>query len=215
MAVDLAELARKAFQHTGPRNPLNRLSEVDKSLVFSLLTVYAFELQYGGKPDRFVKFCEQAARTAVDALALAKQLQLHVFRGESAKPLRPFIGDFQDLPLQLGAFANRLGSLMNVLGKPGHKARALRNRLLVEASEVVKLRTGGYNDEHLAELFQAIRMDHKNRSDNPDDFSGDAIRKKRENFKKTHPVLYRQTTNSMLKMCGNCAKLGNHMKSGH
>src|SRR5208283_3047648 len=94
----------------------------------------------------------------------------------------------------LHAFASRLGGVLGLFGKAGHKERVMNNQILIMASEFVRLRTGKHYDEHLAELFQAISMDS-----NLKDFSGDAIRKKREHFKKTYPLFYRRTMNQLLR----------------
>jgi hypothetical protein len=61
------------------------------------------------------------------------------------------------------------------------------------ASEFVRCRTGKHYDEHLAELFQAINNDSDLK-----DFSGDAIRRKREHFKKAYPLLYASLANKAL-----------------
>jgi hypothetical protein len=193
MAIDRANAVKKAFEDIGPTNPLRRLGETDKHILWSLLTIYAFERELKGGGNRVVKVLEEAAKTATDAAALSKRMQSQVFTGGLAAPLKPFIGGFQDLPFRLAAFAGRLGNVMNSLGKPGHKDRMFRNRVLVEASEFVRSRTGGPNDEHLAELFQAI-----NRATNlMEDFSGDAIRKKREHFIRTYGLAYRHLVNQV------------------
>ncbi len=54
------------------------------------------------------------------------------------------------------------------------------------ASEFVRLKTGGYNDEHFAELIQALDL----KFDFGADFSGDAIRKKRGYISDNYPLLY-------------------------
>lgn len=199
MAVDITKRVRNAFENTSPRNPLNKLHESDKCLLWALLTVYSYGETKPKKRSGVENQLEQATQTATDAAALAERIQVEVFQGELTEPLRPFLSGFQDLPLRLHAFASRLGSVVGSFGKAGHKERMLNNQNLIMASEFVRLRTGGYHDEHLAELFQAMSLDPKNRSDNPDDFSGDAIRAKRKHFKKTYPLLYRQAVKQVSK----------------
>ena len=140
MAIDRSKAVKKAFEDIGPKNPLRRLGETDKHILWSLLTIYAFERELKGEGNRFVNMLEKTAKTAPDAAALAKRIQSQVFTGELAERLKPFIGGFQDLPFRLAAFSGRLGNVMNSLGKPGHKDRMFRNRVLVEASEFVKSR---------------------------------------------------------------------------
>jgi hypothetical protein len=73
---------------------------------------------------------------------------------------------------------------LRAIGKPGHKHKSFPNQLIVAASEFVRCKTGSYNDEHLAELFQPIANDVS------DDLSGDAIRKRRDQMETTYPDLY-------------------------
>jgi hypothetical protein len=62
----------------------------------------------------------------------------------------------------------------------------------VAASEFVRLRTGQYFDEHVAELYQAITASKHSLSE---DLSGDAIRKKRDYTAKNYPDLYSEALN--------------------
>jgi hypothetical protein len=48
---------------------------------------------------------------------------------------------------------------LGAIGKPGHKHKSFPNQLIVAASEFVRCKTGSYNDEHLAEIFQPIAND--------------------------------------------------------
>lgn len=197
MAFDITKRVGKAFESTGPRNPLNRLQEVDKCLLWAWLTVYSSCEVEPKKRFDFLSWLERTTQTAADADALATRIQAQVFQSEFAKSVSPFVIGFQDVPLRLHAFASRLGEVLGSFGKPGHKGRVLNNRFLIMASEFVRLRTGKHHDEHLAELYQAIRMEPENSSATPGDFSGDAIRKKREHFKKTYPLLYRHAMNEV------------------
>lgn len=105
--------------------------------------------------------------------------------------LKTALGEFQDLPPRLEAFGILFGELLNrVVGKSGQKNKLAKNEFLVMASEFVLLKTNRYNDEHLAELIQAL-------SDEADlsDFSGDAIHKKREHMKRIYPLVYASLSN--------------------
>ncbi len=87
--------------------------------------------------------------------------------------------------MRLVGFSKTLGEALNSFGKPGRKDEALATQGLIQASEFVRLKSGRYNDEHLAGVFQIIA-----RRPISDDFSGAAIRKKRLYLKKHYPVLY-------------------------
>jgi hypothetical protein len=202
MASDIAKRVREAFENTHPRNPLNKLQEDDKCLLWAWLTVYSSCEVKPKKRSDFVNRLEQTTKMAADAAALGRRIQTEVFQGEFAESIGPLLVGFKDLPLRLHAFASRLGGLFGVFGKPGHKGRMLNNQPLIMASEFVRLRTGGYYDEQLAELYQAISVEPESSSDTPEDFSGDAIRKKRENFQENYPFLYRQAMNEVLRRAG-------------
>ena len=100
--------------------------------------------------------------------------------------LKIVLGNFHDLPPRLEAFGILFGGLLDrIVGKRGQKNKLAKNQILLVASEFVRLKTNRYNDEHLAELIQALR----DKSD-LSDFSGDAIHKKREHLKRTYPLVY-------------------------
>lgn len=76
-------------------------------------------------------------------------------------------------------------------GKPGQNRKMMRNRCLVVAGEFVWLKTGTYNDEHLAYLMQAVSLVPAPEADfSGTDFSGDAIRKKRNYLSSKYPFPY-------------------------
>ena len=103
-----------------------------------------------------------------------------------AQALQDVLGDFHDLAMRLKAFALLFGGLGDqLLGKRGHHGRLWKNQFLVMASEFIRHKTASYNDEHWAELIQAI-----NRTSDLADFSGDAIHKRRQNLKRTYPLAY-------------------------
>lgn len=128
-----------------------------------------------------------ASKTLRDASDLADKLEADVFQGSLKNELRPFIFGYESLPGILRSFARNIGNLLDATGKPGRKNEAFTNQLLVIASEFVRLATGSFNDEHLAELFPAVLA-----TDLADDFSGDSIRKRRDRLKRQYPLLYAQ-----------------------
>lgn len=184
MPVDIVRKAREVFAENGPNNPLNRLSDSDKVVLWAFLTVYK-NLTDSTMPSPTTDHWEGASKIATQSKTLATRIKSMVFQGEKADLLAPYMHTFQDLPAQLDAFSNQLGGLMNSLGKPGQKSKVFPIEFLIAASEFVKNKTGNYQDEHLAELFQAIGSKAESK-----DFSGDAIRKKRKYFRKEYPLLY-------------------------
>jgi len=109
----------------------------------------------------------------------------------------PFVTDsvfavgYRYLPKQLIEFSQRLGVFMNLFGKPGHKAEMDANRMLLFASEFVRLWMRSPHHEDLAELFQAIGSRSLSQ-----DLSGEAIRKKYT----TLGSISRCNTNAQLRM---------------
>ena len=176
---DFEEYVESGFAHTGPRNPLRTLTPEDKIVLVSLLTLYLEPC-----PPEDAAF-EQAAETATHASALAERI--HQLLGTYfAQALQDVLGDFHDLPMRLKTFSLLFGGLCDqLLGKRGHQGRLWKNQFLVMASEFIRHKTNRYNDEHLAELIQAI-----NPSSDLADFSGDAIHKRRQNLKRTYPLAY-------------------------
>lgn len=186
-------LTAKAFAALGPRNPLQQLSAEDKQLLWNMLFFYAFMKLAGHRWPNAEPF-ERVARTTRDAAKFAAKLEADVFQGPLAKELQPYFSGFEDLPKVLRAFANRVGEILDLLGKPGRQGELQINRRLVIASEFVRLRTGSYHDEHVAELLQGIRLQ------NEPDFSGDAIHKKRNYLKRKHPAFYQSIKEELAKL---------------
>lgn len=175
----------KAFQVIGPNNPLLRMEQRDKELLWALLKLYS--VASAPKSDAKIEdeLGGQVARMARDAGKLADGLEKDVFHGTLANELRPYLTDFETLPVMLRAFAKSIGDLMDSVGKIGRKNEAFTNHFLVSVSEFVRLKTGSQYDEHIAALYQRITE-----RDEHSDFSGDAIFKKREYLRKNYPALY-------------------------
>jgi hypothetical protein len=167
---------------------LKALDEADRWLLVSLLEVF---LALPVLPDNAVGDLEKLAETARQTKTCAKKIRFaldcqFIQILEPMPSLKAALGNFYDLPPRLEAFGILLGGLLDrVVGKSGQKSKVAKNQFLVMASEFVRLKTNRYNDEHLAELIQAL-------SDQADlsDFSGDAIHKKRQHMKRMYPLVY-------------------------
>src|SRR3954463_2252259 len=151
MVSDPGARARRAFAEIGPKNPLAKLSKSDKESLCTLLTLYE---RSSKKPPSDP--WEEIEKLAAQAAAIATRLDREVFKGSSAKMLKPFLSGYEDIPERLGSLSFRLRELAALQGKPGYKSKNFSIQFLVMASEFVRLRTKRPNDEHLAELLQAI-----------------------------------------------------------
>lgn len=178
--------AATAFAATGPKNPLRQLEPRDRELLWALLRVYGSRENNSASVPKNV--LEIADATAADARKFAAQLERDLFQSPVRDVLNPFLSGFEGLPNLLRRLSDEVGQLFALVGKPGRKDEVFRNQLLIQASEFVRIKTGKHNDEHLAELFQAIGA-----RDLGDDFSGEAIRKKRAYLKRQYPILYAET----------------------
>jgi hypothetical protein len=182
MALDREKFFREPFNDLSQKNPLRKLRESDRILLVSLLGVYL----HTPKSDQVTDFLEDVGDIAATAAALGKRLESKVFGGTLAQSFTPFLQNFSFLPSALAVFSGQLGGLVeNVFGKPGQKAKMMKNQFLIMASELVRQKTGKHHDEHLAELLQSVAN-----SNVDEDISGDAIRKKREHLKRVYPLIY-------------------------
>jgi hypothetical protein len=189
MKVDRLALATrasaKAFAHLAGDNPLGRLAPRDRIYVWALLLLYAGEK--GSKSSRnYFEPLEKVHKLAADAAKLAKGIESEIFGGSLSEVLLPFSAKFKNLPTDLADFSTRLGDTASAVGRRGHQQKVFKNLSLIEASEFTRLKTGQHYDEHLAELFQATAAGRRELSE---DFSGDAIRKKRVYMAKNYPLL--------------------------
>ena len=199
---DLSVPVAKAFGNLHPDNPLNRLHDRDRTCLWVLLLFYALlatEERKGKTDDHPL---ESVSKLMADAAKLAAKLESEVFRGPFSDALRPFSTGFEDLPTRLVGLSKRLGGMLDTFGKRGHKREVFASEWLVVASEFVRLRTGRYNDEHLAELFQGIWKPRPMA-----DFSSDAIRKKRLYAKKQYPAVYAGALKQAVQIFDSSARL--------
>lgn len=177
-----------AFAHTGPRNPLKAFDEADKSLLVSLLAIFLVSPPPSDNTvEDFEKLAEIAGQTKTWAKGIRLALDSQFSRELQSMPsLNTALGSFHDLPPRLEAFGILIGGLLDrIAGKRGQKGKLMKNQFLIMASEFVRLKTKRYNDEHLAELIQALSHEA-----DLSDISGDAIHKKREHMKRTYPLVY-------------------------
>jgi hypothetical protein len=184
VADSIRDPVDKAFQETHPDNPLRELNPSERKYLWALL-LFADTAMSPGGGDVVFKELDRMSKTVSDAAKLSAKLKSQIFGGPSSELLGPFTVGFEDLPAGLTEFSKTVGEVLDSTGKRGHKKKALASAYIVQASEFVWMRTGQHYDEHLAELFQPIRKRAEF-----DDFSGDAIRKRRENLKEHYPMLY-------------------------
>jgi hypothetical protein len=175
-------LAGKAFQRIHPDNPLNKLCEPQQRLLYSMLFLDTTmeRIPKGQSKDHKG---ERLAKLAAEANRIAAQFELEVFQeGYYSDLFGQLASDSRDVPRRFMALAQFVGGCLDKLGKPGHKERNEGNTFFILATEFVRLTTGAYNDEHLADLYQFI-------SERSGDYSAEAIRKKRERLRKAYPTL--------------------------
>jgi hypothetical protein len=187
-------LLAEAFERLGPKNPLRKLSDEDRWLLWGLLIRF---VQWRDKPFDYLKTLDRAAETASSAAELAKKMQA-TFRVDHIEPLNGLLEHFRGVPAVLYLYAEKVESLVNKIGKKGHKQRTVTTASLIEASEFVRLKTRSWNDEHLIELLQFIPdflsgPEHKS----TEAFDGSFIRKRRERFKRDYPAFYNGTVRSL------------------
>jgi hypothetical protein len=193
ITFDYKSYVAAAFAHTGPRNPLKAFDEADKWRLVSLLAMF---LVSPSPSDNAVEDFEKLAEIARHTKTWAKKIRLALntqFSRElqSMPSLKTVLGSFHDLPLRVEAFGILFGGLLDrIVGKSGQKSKLVKNQFLIMASEFVRLKTKRYNDEHLAELIQALSG-----AADLSDISGDAIHKKREHMKRTYPLVYARLFN--------------------
>jgi hypothetical protein len=170
----------RAFNALGPRNTLRRLGEYDKETLWSFCFVCRrFQATRTTDP------LDDAEKVLRQLKKLTSEVESKVFGGDAGRVLREPLAPFVGLPQLLVAFSQTLESELGRIGKPGFKSATIATALLAIICEFVRSKTGIYNDEHLAELFQQFEETSENR-----DFSGDAIRKRRARLKQEYPDIY-------------------------
>jgi hypothetical protein len=184
MRIDITDDVKRVFDNIGPRNPLRRLTESDRRLLTAMLFLYKYDSLTAA--DWYAPL-ETAGTIASDAGELAARIRREVIEGKAAQVLSPFIGSYKSVAEVLERFSKQMKIVFDSLvGRPGHKSKIGRNQFLVMASEFVRLTTGSYYDEHLAELFQAVHPS----ADLKDEISGEAILKKRKHLMRSYPLIH-------------------------
>src|ERR1035437_2279120 len=178
----------EAFQNLKLDSPLRGLNGSDQSLLFSLLVVYeaakgAVDAKHSKNPWKVM------VKSVADAGKAGARLKRDVFLGPLPKLLPTCAEEYADLPDRLIEFSKVVGALLALAGKAGHENKVYKNQLLVLASEFVLLRTRRYNDEHLADLIQAVAKFPLSKG-----FSANSIRSEERRLKKNYPHLYAQTS---------------------
>jgi hypothetical protein len=178
------QIVFRTFDELRKPNPLKKMTDADKKIVWGMLLIFADEKFEKSKRSRYLDQIERVTKTATEAAKLANQIR-EILEKDNGEWLNQRLKACWDLPARLDSFAEQAGGPLRSLGRTeGKRKRAIADRYLIYASEFVKLKTGSWNDEHLFELLQATRI-------NDVKFSGDAVHKTRERFKIKHPLLYR------------------------
>jgi hypothetical protein len=180
MAHDLPGLSRRAFQQLETGNPLEEFPESDRILLCSMLLLEA-TIEKADRQSDEDPF-KRAAALAREAGRLGARLETEVFHGPYSD-LMPFTSGFSDLPERLAEFSKIVGEVMAPFGGPGHEGKVFDVFSLILATEFVRLRTGHFYDETLAELYQYVSGRRKH-------FSADTIRRRRDRLKEQSPHIY-------------------------
>lgn len=169
-------------------NPLRKLGYEDRRDLWGLLLLFVTSRDHSFD---YLETLEQAAQTASSAAELATKMEA-IFRASHIKTLEGFFRPYRVLPIMLRLYAKKTGSLLDALGKRGHKKHTAVSRFLVEASEFVKMKTNRWNDEHLVELLQVVPgFSSGLGQQSTKEFDGSFIRKRRERFKNDYPEMHR------------------------
>ena len=181
-AEEFAREIAKEFELIGPKNPIRKLSDIDKGRLLVLMSVYRFVCD----TPKSSESVERAAQLAAEAGKLAVRFEQELSGPSILGEWQLLVEECRGLRVQLARFSVDVGRLLDTVGKQGHKQKNLSNAALITVSEFVRLKTGTHNDIYLAELFQGKFLGPRHRRV----LSGDAIRKKREYLQTRYPVLY-------------------------
>jgi hypothetical protein len=177
---DLKKFIARKFGELGPKNPLRTMPEADQKLVLGALMIFAEFIDEPSESDN-LKSIEHLAQVVSDAARLSAEIEKALATDYGEVLNRRLIAS-KNLPEQLNSFMIDVGGLLYATGFK--KQRAFSDYPLIYASELVRLRTGTWNDVHLEELLGAMRNEDK-------EYSGDAVHKKRERFRANYPLIYK------------------------
>jgi hypothetical protein len=204
LVYKLEDSVTKAFKEISSNNPLRQLNPSEKKTLILTLMVYVNVKARDDDASSDDFPIERVAKSVAAAAKYGANLESEVFAGPFSEELRPFIIGFEDLPKRLVEFSNTVSAVLNLMGKPGHKEENFATQLLVIASEFVRLRTGYYHDEHLAELLRFVTEGRLSRDLSDDEILwGEAIRKKRAYLKNQYAQLYAKTVEMAETACRN------------
>jgi hypothetical protein len=181
MTFDRQAAAKAAYASTSKKNPLNDFSDHDKQTMWALIKVTKESAGEKGGLDHL----DRLHHIISEATNLADRLEDLLQDKLITNLFAPFLEQHTNLPAGLRAFASEIGRHLDLLGKPGHYGTVFTNVRLTAVSEFIKQKTGRYNDENLSELMQGVRPIKVD-----ENFSGDAIRKRRMNLKKSYSAMY-------------------------
>jgi hypothetical protein len=182
MPVDLQRQSKNIFAALMADNPLKSLSEDDKTAILAFLTVYRYadETKDAAQEDPL----EKLHKLAHQADVLADALERDLFNPQVWNVLGPALGSHSDTVFKLKAFAKELDHWLTLAGARGHKGKISATSWLICVSEFIRLKTGEYHDETLAELIFAME------DTGEEELSPQAITKRRTRFIENYPEMY-------------------------
>ena len=181
---------KKYFEHLSPSNPLSSLAPEEQWAIFAILLMYG-RLSESPDTKATLEKLEKSYQILDQVTSLADSLDSAIVA--EIFPLDRLLGEWR-LSTHLRKFASTLHLGLRLMAKRRSQFNPITGAdLLVLASEIVERLTGGYADEHVAELFQVMPVQVAD----PDtsalkDLSGDAIRKRRNRFIRDYPREYRR-----------------------
>ena len=183
---------KRFFEHLSSSNPLSLLTPKEQWAIFAVLLSYGL-LSESTLTKARLTHIEKSYRVLDQAISLAEVLESTIFAQGLPLPWEiTRLSAHSELNVLLREFAFDLQLVLRSVGRRRSDFNpATSAGLLVLVSETVKRLTGGYNDEHVAELFQVLPV-QMTTSDTCDlkDLSGDAIRKRRNRFMRDYPLEY-------------------------
>jgi hypothetical protein len=172
---------KEAYDALPPKCALKGLAAGDKAKIWAFLTIFAENKEC---PPRFPYLQEQerAARAGVDALRLAIEIE-EVLKKDHGEVLNRRLRNSRHLPAFLVSFTKAVSPIYTLGATESRREHALIDWPLIYVCHFIRLKTGAWHDEQVADLLRTMRSDR-------DDFFGDAIRKKRRRFKSEYPVFF-------------------------
>jgi hypothetical protein len=182
--ADYPNCVVKAYDALHPRSALKRLSSKDKFWIWVHLEGFAEDKNRSRKTrkTRFPQQLEHAARAGLDALRLAMEIE-KILKKDYGEPFNRSLRNSRHLPAFLLSFAKTFSPIYMLGATESRREHALIDLQLIYVCHFVRIKTGAWHDEQVATLLQTMRSEQ-------DDFSADAIRKKRKRFQSEHPEFF-------------------------